>query len=93
MLSLLARSFYSSPESLRLCRNSLGILISCKKINSQKLPVNKLVYYKEGGLQVESSRLKNLRLNITENLLLLKLFQLHWIILESLINISFPELS
>ena len=81
MLSLLARSFYSSPESLRLCRNSLGILISCKKINSQKLPVNKLVILQGGSLQAQD--LKNLRLNFTENLLLQKLFQLHWIILEN----------
>ena len=80
MLSLLARSFYSSPESLRLCRNSLGILISCKKKKS-KLPVKKLVILQGGSLQVQD--LKNLRLNITENLLLQKLFQLHWIILEN----------
>ena len=80
MLSLLARSFYSSPESLRLCRNSLGILISCKKKKS-KLPVNKLVILQGGSLQVQD--LKNLRLNFTENLLLQKLFQLHWIILEN----------
>ena len=89
MLSLLARSFYSSPESLRLCRNSLGILISCKK--KSKLPVNKLVILQGGSLQAQD--LKNLRLNFTENLLLQKLFQLHWIILENWINISFPELS
>ena len=79
MLSLLARSFYSSPESLRLCRNSLGILISCKK--KSKLPVNKLVILQGGSLQAQD--LKNLRLNFTENLLLQKLFQLHWIILEN----------